>query len=211
MLSQRPLRLSSFLFILFSVFYGSDFHHSVLQVIHLFFCLSYSAADSFQCIIYLYLFFSCYRSLVSISCIFSILFPRFWIIFTIIILNSYSGQLPISTSFSCFSGVLSCPFIWDITHYFFILTWFLWHGFCSSHCGIVVLLALWWMRLRGLCKLPDGMDWWWEKLGFTLVGRALLSKTVIQLSADRWGCSPSLVVFWPEVTQPLGLHALWWS
>ena len=57
------------------------------------------------------LFVSSSRSLVSISCIFSILFPRFWIIFTIIILNSYSGQLPISTSFSCFSGVLSCPFI----------------------------------------------------------------------------------------------------
>ena len=31
--------------------------------------------------------------------------------FTIIILNSFSGRLPISTSLSCFSGVLSCSFV----------------------------------------------------------------------------------------------------
>ena len=43
--------------------------------------------------------------------------------------------------------------------------------------------------LRGLCKLPDGRDWHWETLSFALVGRALLSKTLIQLSADWWGCS----------------------
>ena len=50
------------------------------------------------------LFFSFFGSLVNISCIFSILFLRSWIIFTIIILNSFSGSLPIPTSFSCFSG-----------------------------------------------------------------------------------------------------------
>ena len=33
-----------------------------------------------------------------------------------------------------------------------------------------------------------------------LVGRALPSKALIQLSADGWGCTPSLVVAWPEVT-----------
>ena len=69
------------------------------------------------------LFFSSSRSLVNICCIFSIfasiLFPRSWIIFSIIILNSFPGKLPISTSFSCFSGILSCPFIWDITFCFF--------------------------------------------------------------------------------------------
>ena len=27
-----------------------------------------------------------------------------------------------------------------------------------------------------MCKLPDGRDLWWEKLGLALVGRALLSK-----------------------------------
>ena len=49
-LSQRSLRLSSFLFILFSMFCGSDFHHSVLQVIYPFFCLSYSVfGHAMQC------------------------------------------------------------------------------------------------------------------------------------------------------------------
>ena len=71
------------------------------------------------------LFFSSSRSLVNISCIISILFLRSWIIFTIIILNSFSGRLSISTSFSCFSGVLSYPFIWDRTTCFFILINFL--------------------------------------------------------------------------------------
>ena len=37
-----------------------------------------------------------------------------------------------------------------------------------------------------------------------LVGRALLSKALIQLSADDW--VPSLVVVCPEVTQPWGLR-----
>ena len=61
------------------------------------------------------------RSLLNNSCIFSILvsgpficnsilFSRFWIIFTIIILNSFSGRLPISSSFVWFGGHLSCSF-----------------------------------------------------------------------------------------------------
>ena len=61
------------------------------------------------------------------------------------------------------------------------------------------------MRLRSLYKLPDGKDWQWEKLGLALVGRTLLSKALIQSSADGWGWALSLVVFWPEATQPLGL------
>ena len=44
LMSHRSLRLSS---IFFHSFCGSDFHHSVLQVIYLFFCLDYSAIDSF--------------------------------------------------------------------------------------------------------------------------------------------------------------------
>jgi len=46
------------------------------------------------------------------------------------------------------------------------------------------------MRIRGLCRLPDGRDWLWGKLGLALVGRALLRKSLIQLSADRWGWLP---------------------
>ena len=58
----------------------------------------------------------------------------------------------------------------------------------------MLLSALWWRRLTGLCKFPDGKDWFWEELGLALVGRALLSKTLIQLSADGWGCTLSLIV-----------------
>jgi len=50
----------------------------------------------------------------------------------------------------------------------------------------LLLSALSWKRLRGFYKLPDGRDWWWGKLGLALVGRALLSKALIQLSAYNW-------------------------
>jgi len=59
--------------------------------------------------------------LLNLSCIFSILvsrlficdsilFSRFWIIFTIIIYNSLSGRFPISSSFVWFGEHLSCSF-----------------------------------------------------------------------------------------------------
>jgi len=51
-------------------------------------------------------------------------------------------------------------------------------------------------------------NWRWEKLGLSLMGRAVLSKTLIQLSVDGWGCAPSLLVVWPEATQPWRLQAL---
>ena len=71
-------------------------------------------------------------------------------------------------------------------------------------CFLLLPSALWWMRLRGLCKLPDGRDCQQEKMCLALLGRALLSKALIQLS-DEWGCTSSLVVVWPEETQPWGL------
>ena len=157
MLFQRSPWLSSFFFFfhsfLYTLFWGSGFHHSVLQVTYPSLCLSYSAIDSFQYIVLsVGLFFSSSRSLVNISCIFlifaSILFSRSWIIFTIIILNSFSGRLHIFTSFGCFSGALSYPFIWYKTLYFFILVYFLSCGFVSSLCGIVVLAS-------SVCPLVD--------------------------------------------------------
>ena len=64
------------------------------------------------------------------------------------------------------------------------------------------------MRLRGLCKLSDGGDWQWEKQDLALMGRAMLSKNLIGLSVDEDSYSPSLLDFWPEVTQPSSLQAL---
>ena len=57
------------------------------------------------------LLFSSSRSLLNVSFIFSIVFPRFWIIFTIITLTSFSGRLPISCSFVWSRGFLPCSFI----------------------------------------------------------------------------------------------------
>ena len=56
------------------------------------------------------------------------------------------------------------------------------------------LSALWWRRIRGLWMLPDGRDWLRGKLGIVLMGRAMLSKSLIQFSVDGWGCVPSLLL-----------------
>ena len=47
------------------------------------------------------------------------------------------------------------------------------------------------MKIRGLWTLPDGRDWLQGKLGLALVGKGMLSKSLIQFSADGWGCVPS--------------------
>ena len=127
MLSQRTHRLCLLLFIFFSILCFVAVISTILS--------SWSLIPSFVSVILLlipsgvlfisvHLFFSSSRSLVNISCIFSILdsilFLRSCIIFTIIILNSFSGKLPISTSFSCFSGV-------------FILSLHLGHNFLLFH------------------------------------------------------------------------------
>ena len=47
--------------------------------------------------------------------------------------------------------------------------------------------------MRGLRKFPDGRDWLRGNLGLVLMDRAMLSKTLIQFSVDRWGYIPSLL------------------
>ena len=81
-----------------------------------------------------------FRSL-NVSCIFSILLPRFCFIFTIITLNSFSGRLPISSSFVWSGQFLPCSF----TCYVFLCCLILLNllrlvspfcrpQVCSSHC-----------------------------------------------------------------------------
>ena len=41
-------------------------------------------------------------------------------------------------------------------------------------------------------KLPDGRDWLWRNLGLVLIGGAVLSKSLIELYVDGWGCVPFL-------------------
>ena len=68
------------------------------------------------------LFFNSSKSLLIDSCIFSILFSRF-LTFTIIILNSFLGNLPISSSFIWTSVFLACSFVCVVYLYlFFFLT-----------------------------------------------------------------------------------------
>ena len=108
MLSLRSLSLSSFLFILFSIFCSVAVISTICLPGHLSILLPQFFCYGFLLVYYssICLFFSSCRSLVNISCIFpifaSILFLRFWIIFTIIILKSFSGRVPISTLFNCF-------------------------------------------------------------------------------------------------------------
>ena len=47
-------------------------------------------------------------------------------------------------------------------------------------------------KYKRLVDLPDGRYWLWGNLGLALMGKAMLSKYVIQFSVDGWGCVPSL-------------------
>ena len=58
------------------------------------------------------------------------------------------------------------------------------------------LSALWWRRIRDSWKLPDGIDWLRGILGLVLMGRATLSKSLIQFSVDGWSCVRSLLFTW---------------
>ena len=61
------------------------------------------------------------------------------------------------------------------------------------------------MGIKDLCKLLDGTGDGKTGSCSGEQGPAQL----IQLSADEWGCTPSLVVTWSEAMQPWGLQALW--
>ena len=50
------------------------------------------------------------------------------------------------------------------------------------------LSVLWWRRIRGLWKLPDGIDWLRGKLGLVLMGEAMLSS--VHSLSHVWLCDP---------------------
>ena len=163
--------------------------------------------------------FSSSRSLLNISCIFSILFPRFWIIFTIIILNSFSGRLPISSSFVWSGGFLRYSFICCVFLCLLVLLNLLCLGspfcrlhVCSSHffgtCSQWVRLVQWVVQAswwRGLVPV-----FWWMRLDLVfLVGRTTsdgvfwdiceLSMILGSHSANGLGCIPLLLIVWHRV------------
>ena len=140
-LSQRSLRLSSVLLILFYFFLSASFIFTILSSIWLILSsasiilLFVPSRGLLISVIALFiidwLFYISSRSLLNISCIFSILvsslficnsilFSRFWIIFTII-LNSFSCRLPNSSSIVWFCGHLShCFTCWICLCLFFL-------------------------------------------------------------------------------------------
>ena len=64
--------------------------------------------------------------------------------------------------------------------------------------------ASWW---EGLVPVS-----WWVVLGLVhLVVRAMLRKTLRDLSADGWGCVFILFVVWCEVSQKWSLQAVLWG
>ena len=101
-----------------------------------------------------WLFFISPRSLLNFSYIFSILvsrlficnsilFSRFWIIFTNIIQNFLSGRFPTSSSFVWFGGHLSCSFTCWVFLCLFILFILLslWWPFCIlTVCGVLFIM-----------------------------------------------------------------------
>ena len=114
-------------------------------------------------VLFICLFFSSCRSLINISYIFSIfasvLFPKPWIIFTII-LNYFSGRLPLHLV--VFLGFYLVP-----SSGTYLSAFSSWLTFCNMVfvlatmrlCLFLLLLsAFWLMRLRG-------RDWQWEKVG----------------------------------------------
>ena len=129
-LSQRSLGFSSFLLIHFSFFLSDSFISTILSstllilssasIILLFVPSRVFLISLLHYSLYIDFFISS-RSLLNLSCIFSILvsrlficdsisISRFSINFTIIIRNSLSGRFLISSSFVWFGGHLSCSF-----------------------------------------------------------------------------------------------------
>ena len=51
---------------------------------------------------------------------------------------------------------------------------------------VFIQFTLWWRRIRGLWKLPDGRDWLRGKLGHILMGGAMLSS--VQFSSVTQSC-----------------------
>ena len=192
MLGCLTLSQRSHFFLFFFPCFFIYFHHSIFQLTYPFFCLIYYTVGSIQSVLIsmialfitdLIFFFISSLSLSNISYLFSIcvsslficisiLFSRFLIIFAIIILNSLSGRLPISSSFVWFGGFLSCSFIWWIFLCLFILFTLLclgspfagWRVIVSLNCGVSSLwvgLDQWLVKISWLGKLMS-VFWWME-------------------------------------------------
>ena len=60
------------------------------------------------------------------------------------------------------------------------------------------LSALWWIRIRCLWKFPNRRDWLWGNLGLVLMGRVMLSKSLVQIYVDGWTVFPPCGLAWGQ-------------
>ena len=209
MLSQKFLSLSSFLFILFSLFCPmAVIFITVFQLIYLFspsiFQLLIPSSVFFISVIVFFISVCSliFLSLLNISYVFaicmSIRFPRSCIILTIITQTFFSGRLHISTVLSCSSRFLSYSFFWTIFLCLLILPNFLclWSPFhrlkfvvplaSGFHCLVSEVV-----RDSYAGFFWDGLvptHWWMELDLVPLVGR------VMSKSVSRGGCQLSMTL-----------------
>ena len=172
LISFNSFFLFSSLLQLFPPFYLSP--HLSYLLLQLFYCWFPSRVFLISVIalfIIDWIFFISSRSLLNISYIFSILvsrlficnsilFSRFWIIFTIIILNSFSGRLPISSSLVWFGGHLSSSFTADYFSAF---------SSCLDCCVLSGLSVCWKFVVPLYCRgssLWVGLDEWLVKVSW---------------------------------------------
>ena len=204
-------------------------------MIYLFCCWFLLVYFSFQLLYCLSLFFKAPSSLLNISYILSvcasILFLRSWIIFTVITLDSFSGWLLISTSLSCYSEIVSCFFIWNISPCCLILSDFLclWSPFlrlhdCNSSSGVCPPVdevgpgpcAGFQVRGTGACPLvgragscPSGGQ---DCVKGYVYRQLWVQANFIQPICWWWDCVPTLLVVRPEVSQHWSQVSMpnWW-
>ena len=123
----------------------------------------------------------------------SILFLRFWIMFTIITLNSFSGRLPISSSFIWSVGFYLPPS--SVTYFFCHLIFFFFDGW---DC-VPVLLVVWPEASNtGVCRLLGRAGSWCRD-------EDLWEISLRWIFPGVWG---SLLVQWFRLGAPCGSFSL---
>ena len=132
----------------------------------------------------------------------SILFLRFWIIFTIIILNSLPNRFPISSYFVWFGGHFSCSFTcWVFLCFFtfFILLCLEWYFCFLAVCSSSLLWKF--LVVGGVVCMPCQVFLVREACVGVLVGGAGFLLPGVQWNVQQWVLRCQLV--WCDFGQPV--------
>ena len=138
----------------------------------------------------------------------SILFSGSWIIFTVIILNSFSGGLPISSSFVWVGGLLSCSFTCWIFLCLFILFRLLCLGWSFCLLEVCSSSLLWrFLPVSGVGRVASQDFLVREACMSVLVGRAWSLLSGVQWSG--WISSIRSAVKCPVVSFEVSVGLVW--